>query len=58
MLFDQIIHWLVRVIQLINIETVSENKIEKSGVVFVLHAADHRSGSFNQWLMSEPNLRK
>ena len=58
MLYDQIIHWLVRAIQLINIETVSENKIENSGVVFVLPAADHRSGSLNQWLTSEPNLRK
>ena len=39
-----------------NIETVSENKIEKSGVVFVLPAAVHRSGRFEQWLTSEPDL--
>ena len=58
MLFGQKIHSLVRAIQLINNETASENKIEKSGVVFVLHAADHKSGSFNQWLTSGPNLRK
>ena len=60
MLFGQIIHWLVHAIQLINIETVSENKIEKSGVgvVFVLPAAAHRSGRFNQWLTSEPDLCK
>ena len=51
-------YFLVRAIQLINIETVSENKIEKSGVVFVLPAAAHRSGRFNQWLTSEPDLCK
>ena len=44
MLFSQIIHWLICAIQLINIDTVSENKIDTSGVVFVLPAADHRSG--------------
>ena len=54
MLFSQIIHWLVCAIQLINIDTLSENKIEKSGVVFVLPAAYHRSGRFDQWLTSEP----
>ena len=58
MLFSQIIHWLICAIQLINIDTVSENKIETSGVVFVLPAADHRSGRFDQWLTSEPELRK
>ena len=36
MLFGQIICLLVCAIQLINIETVSENKIEKSGVVLPL----------------------
>ena len=58
MLFGQKIHSLVRAIQLINNETASENKIEKSGVVFVLPAAAHRSGIFNQWLTSEPDLCK
>ena len=56
MLFGQIICLLVCAIQLINIETVSENKIEKSGVVFVLPAANHRSSRFEQWLTSEPDL--
>ena len=56
MLFGQKIHSLVRAIQLINNETASENKIEKSGVVFVLPAANHRSDRFNQWLTSEPDL--
>ena len=55
MLFSQIIHWLICAIQLINIDTVSENKIDTSGVVFVLPAADHRSGRFNQWHTSEPD---